>query len=76
MGKGVTRIGREDASADESGLAHDERPVEIKENRKALNKTIAAYKVMSDVRLYPTGIEKTPKKRIKRYLYMNNFQRK
>ncbi len=41
------------------------------ENLKNLNKAVAAYEKVSQIQLYPTEFEKTPKKSIKRYLYDN-----
>jgi long-chain acyl-CoA synthetase len=41
----------------------------MEENRKKLNKLVAPYESVSQIRLYPTEFEKTPKKSIKRYLY-------
>lgn len=38
-------------------------------NRKHLNKITAAYENISEIVLYPTEFEKTPKRSIKRYLY-------
>lgn len=42
------------------------------ENLKNLNKSVAAYEKVSQIILYPTEFEKTPKRSIKRYLYENN----
>lgn len=39
------------------------------ENLKNLNKSVATYEKVSQIQLYPTEFEKTPKKSIKRYLY-------
>ena len=41
----------------------------MEENRKHLNKSVAPYETISEIRLYPNEFEKTPKKSIKRYLY-------
>ncbi len=41
------------------------------ENLKNLNKSVAAYERVSQIILYPTEFEKTPKRSIKRYLYEN-----
>lgn len=41
------------------------------ENLKELNKNVAGYEKVSQIQLYPTAFEKTPKKSIKRYLYEN-----
>lgn len=42
------------------------------ENLKNLNKSVAAYEKVSQIILYPTEFEKTPKRSIKRYLYESN----
>ena len=39
------------------------------ENLKNLNNSIASYEKVSQIQLYPTEFEKTPKRSIKRYLY-------
>ena len=39
------------------------------ENLKNLNNSVAAYEKISQIQLYPTEFEKTPKRSIKRYLY-------
>ena len=39
------------------------------ENLKNLNNSVAAYEKVSQIQLYPTEFEKTPKRSIKRYLY-------
>ena len=41
----------------------------MEENKKQINKQIASYEQISEIVLYPTEFEKTPKKSIKRYLY-------
>ncbi len=41
----------------------------MKENKKLLNQDLPKFKQVSEIRLYPSEFEKTPKKSIKRYLY-------
>jgi len=41
----------------------------MEENKIAVNKMLAGYEQISEVILFPTEFEKTPKKSIKRYLY-------
>ena len=41
------------------------------ENLKNLNAIVANYERVSQIQLYPTEFEKTPKRSIKRYLYDN-----
>ena len=54
------------------GLDNDESLKTIMdENLKNLNKSVAAYEKVTQIQLYPTEFEKTPKKSIKRYLYDN-----
>jgi Long-chain acyl-CoA synthetases (AMP-forming) len=68
-GKLVALVYPDYSSADSFGLAHEDLPIAMEENRKTLNKTVAPYESISSIRLYPTEFEKTPKKSIKRYLY-------
>lgn len=56
-------------TVDSTGISHDDLPVIMEENRLALNKLLAPYEAVSELQLYPTEFEKTPKKSIKRYLY-------
>ncbi len=46
-------------------------PALMDENIKALNKELPAYSQISRVKIYHEEFEKTPKRSIKRYLYMN-----
>ena len=41
----------------------------MNENLKNLNNSVASYEKVSQIQLYPTEFEKTPKRSIKRYLY-------
>ena len=57
-------------SLESLGLNHAEHLKTIMdENLKSLNNSVAAYEKVSEIQLYPTEFEKTPKKSIKRYLY-------
>ncbi|MDD7630702.1 MAG: AMP-binding protein [Parabacteroides sp.] len=58
-------------TVDSTGVSHDDLPVILEQNRIALNKLLAPYEAVSQLQLYPTEFEKTPKKSIKRYLYSN-----
>ena len=58
-------------TVDSTGVSHDDLPVIREQNRIALNKLLAPYEAVSQLQLYPTEFEKTPKKSIKRYLYSN-----
>lgn len=68
-GKLVALVYPDYGAADGFGLAPDDLPIAMEENRKTLNKLVAPYEAVSAIRLYPTEFEKTPKKSIKRYLY-------
>lgn len=68
-GKLVALVYPDYGAADSFGLATEELPIAMEENRKTLNKTVAPYEAVSSIRLYPTEFDKTPKKSIKRYLY-------
>ena len=55
---------------DSLGLNHEDNFKTIMdENLKNLNNNVAAYEKVSQIQLYPTEFEKTPKRSIKRYLY-------
>ncbi|MEG0037636.1 MULTISPECIES: long-chain fatty acid--CoA ligase [Bacteroides] len=55
---------------DSLGLSDDENLKTIMgENLKSLNSMVASYEKVSQIQLYPTEFEKTPKRSIKRYLY-------
>ena len=56
---------------DGTGVSHADLPVIMEQNRAELNKQLAVYERISEIQLYPTEFEKTPKKSIKRYLYNN-----
>jgi long-chain acyl-CoA synthetase len=56
---------------DSAGLSHNDLPVIMEQNRLRLNELLAPYEAVSEIQLYPTEFEKTPKKSIKRYLYSN-----
>lgn len=58
-------------TVDSTGISHTDLPVIMEQNRIELNKLLAPYKTISEIQLYPTEFEKTPKKSIKRYLYSN-----
>lgn len=58
-------------TVDSTGISHEDLPVIMEQNRIALNKLLAPYEAVSELQLYPTEFEKTPKKSIKRYLYSN-----
>lgn len=56
-------------TVDSTGISHTDLPVIMEQNRIELNKLLAPYETISEIQLYPTEFEKTPKKSIKRYLY-------
>lgn len=58
-------------TVDSTGISHDDLPIIMEENRVELNKLLASYESVSQLQLYPTEFEKTPKRSIKRYLYDN-----
>ena len=51
------------------GLKNEDIERVMEENRVALNAMLPAYSQISKMKIYPEEFEKTPKKRIKRYLY-------
>ncbi|MDR1544942.1 MAG: AMP-binding protein [Prevotellaceae bacterium] len=56
---------------DEARISDDELKIVMDNNKKNLNKMVAAYENVVDIQVYPNEFEKTPKKSIKRYLYAN-----
>ena len=56
-------------AADRAGISLEELPALLERTRLELNKLLAPYEAVSQLKLYPNEFEKTPKKSIKRYLY-------
>jgi len=56
-------------AVDATGLTADDLPLVMEQNLKTLNGMVAAYEKVSEIQLFPSEFEKTPKKSIKRYLY-------
>ena len=56
---------------DNAGLSDEEFLAKMEENRKELNKIVAAYEQISSIKIMAEEFEKTPKKSIKRFLYYN-----
>lgn len=59
------------AAMDEMGIQVAELDKIMDEQRKELNKQLAAYENITKIIIHPHEFEKTPKKSIKRYLYEN-----
>ena len=57
-------------SADEAGLNEQTLQEKMEENRKALNRQLPIYSRITKIELYPEEFEKTPTKKIKRFLYI------
>ena len=70
-GKLVVMVYPDYDTVDGTGISHQDLPIIMEENRLALNKMVAPFETVSEIQLYPTEFEKTPKKSIKRYLYSN-----
>ncbi|MCQ2334629.1 MAG: AMP-binding protein [Paludibacteraceae bacterium] len=56
-------------AADAAHLTPEQLREQMEVNRKQVNKQVAAYEQVTQIRIYPHEFEKTPKKSIKRYLY-------
>lgn len=56
---------------DMKGVKEDELPALMDENIKELNKLVGSYEKIARYKIYPQEFEKTPKKSIKRFLYLN-----
>lgn len=70
-GKLIAMVYPDYDTVDSTGISHEDLPLIMEENRQALNKVVAPFETVSEIQLYPTEFEKTPKKSIKRYLYSN-----
>lgn len=56
-------------SLDRLGIRSTEIPAQLETIRGELNKLVAPYERLSEIRVIPNEFEKTPKRSIKRYLY-------
>lgn len=56
-------------TADAAGLDAEKLKSKMEENRQTLNKILPSYAVITKIDLYPEEFEKTPTRKIKRYLY-------
>lgn len=70
-GKLIALVYPDYEAVDAIGVNVRDIPSLLEENRKTLNKIVAPYETVSEIKLYPMEFEKTPKKSIKRYLYTN-----
>ena len=55
--------------ADAKGVNEAQLVEKMETNRKTLNKTLPAYSALTKIELYPKEFEKTPTRKIKRFLY-------
>lgn len=55
--------------AEKEGVDKESLPQIMQQNFEELNKVLASYERITELTLYPTEFEKTPKRSIKRYLY-------
>lgn len=70
-GKLIALVYPDYEGVDGSHVQNEDLETIMEENRKLLNKEVAAYATISKIVLYPNEFVKTPKKSIKRYLYVN-----
>ena len=56
-------------AADAEGLDEQQLQKKMEQNRETLNTLLPAYSRIIKIDLYPEEFEKTPTKKIKRYLY-------
>jgi len=61
-------------SVDEAKLNKSDLQAKMEENRKLLNEQLPKYSRISKIELYPEEFEKTPTKKIKRFLYTIPFE--
>lgn len=59
---------------DEAKLTQAEIEAAMEESRVKVNEMSAAYETIVKIQLYPNEFEKTPKRSIKRYLYVNQMK--
>jgi long-chain acyl-CoA synthetase len=69
-GKLIALVCPDYETVDMEGVDQNQLENLMEENRKLLNTMVASYEVVSKIQLYPYEFEKTPKKSIKRYLYL------
>ncbi|MDR0572552.1 MAG: AMP-binding protein [Tannerella sp.] len=69
-GKIVALVYPDYEQIDSMGMSSEDLPLLMEHNCKEVNKLLAPYENIARIELYPTEFEKTPKKSIKRYLYV------
>ncbi|PIE32407.1 long-chain fatty acid--CoA ligase [candidate division KSB3 bacterium] len=69
QGKLVALVYPDLERADVKGLSEAQIAERLEENRKRLNTHLPAYSAISKIELYPKEFEKTPTRKIKRFLY-------
>ena len=69
-GKLIALVHPDYDTVDGMSLSHDDLKVTMEENKTILNSMVASYEKIAEIQLYPNEFEKTPKKSIKRYLYV------
>ena len=57
-------------AAEKAGISKEGLQKIMKQNRETLNKNVASYEKVAEIQLRSDEFEKTPKKSIKRYLYV------
>jgi len=68
-GKLIALVYPDYEAADSAGLTEATLAARIEENRTALNAALPSYMQLSKIELYPEEFEKTPTKKVKRFLY-------
>jgi long-chain acyl-CoA synthetase len=68
-GKLVALVHPDMEAVDASKIDETKLAEKMEENRKALNAGLSAYMQISKIELYPEEFEKTPTKKIKRFMY-------
>lgn len=58
-------------SVDSAGLSESDLEDRMQDNRKVLNDSLPSYISIAEIKLFPEEFEKTPTKKIKRFLYKN-----
>ena len=55
---------------EQANITSEDLPAIMEKNKTTLNKLVAAYERIAEIQLHPVEFEKTPKKSIKRFLYV------
>lgn len=72
-GKLIALVYPDYEAVDSEAIEQNKLEEMMEENRRVLNSMVAVYEGINKIQLSPTEFEKTPKKSIKRYLYLTTI---